>query len=396
MIESIFVAVSGMRGHERALSVISNNVANMNTPGFRGSTVRFADVFHGSAGGSSQNGAGGQRAAGGGVDASRTLLDLRPGEASRTNRDLDVFLEGEGFFVVQDEGGALRYTRAGSFDFNVDGELVVRGTKLKVMARGESGAIAPLTREGFRVSAPRATTLVRLDGILSNRGENGRTIEPLAVFDSRGVKHTLRLEIAIDPAAPAGLSRWEITVFEDEIEIGEGEVEFIGTSPSPGSSPVAITLDLQGVDPVEIDFDFESVMLLPETNAALSLAHQDGYGTGAIASERFDEFGVLKITYTNEQTRDGPSLVLARINDQGGLVERGDSLFEYRGVHPVDFRSAADDLKVRGRLLELSNVDLTQAFSELILMQRGYQASSQVISTANDMLQALLQMRAGQ
>ena len=396
MIESIFVAVSGMRGHERALSVISNNVANMNTPGFRGSTVRFADVFHGSAGNSSQNDAGGQRAAGGGVDASRTLLDLRPGEASRTNRDLDVFLQGEGFFVVQDESGALRFTRAGSFDFNVDGELVVRGTKLKVMARGDDGAIAPLTREGFRVSAPRATTTVRLDGILSNRGENGRTIEPLAIYDNRGVKHTLRLEVAIDPAAPPGLSRWDVRVFEDDFEIGAGEVEFIGTGPSPGSSPLSIALDLQGVDPAEIAFDFESVMLLPETNAQLSLAHQDGYGVGAIASEKFDEFGVLKITYTNEQTVDGPSLVFARINDQGGLVERGDALFEYRGAHPVDFRDAADDLKVRGRSLELSNVDLTQAFSELILMQRGYQASSQVISTANDMLQALLQMRAGQ
>jgi flagellar hook protein FlgE len=125
----------------------------------------------------------------------------------------------------------------------------------------------------------------------------------------------------------------------------------------------------------------------------LRVSEQDGYAPGAITGETFDEKGVLQIAYSNGQTVDGPSLALARIADTGGLLARGNSLFEYRGGQTVERRRAGDDLTVNRGSLELSNVDLTQQFGELILLQRGYQASSQVISTANDMLQELLQMR---
>src|SRR5688572_3546197 len=164
MIDSIFLGMSGMQGHQRGLSVISNNVSNMNTPGFRGSSVSFADVFIGSA----SNGLiGGQRALGGGLDASRTQVDFRAGERQLTGLELDLFLEGEGFFVLQEENGEIHYTRKGNFVFDDDHELVVRDQKVKVMTRNAAGQLVPISIRDLRLSPPKATTTVTFEETLS-------------------------------------------------------------------------------------------------------------------------------------------------------------------------------------------------------------------------------------
>lgn len=402
MIDSIFVALSGMRGHERALSVISNNVSNMNTPGFRGSSVNFTDVFFGS--GAAGRAVGRQSSGGGGLDASRQFLNLRTNDPSQTDRLLDVALEGDGFFVLQDENGEILYTRAGRFELDAEDELVALGTTRKVMTRDDNGQLVPMSIADLRVSVARGTTRVTMQGILSSgttdggSGGNGNhTLSSVEVYDANGVKHTLRMEFRLNTATPpaGALVDWNVTVFEDNLEIGTGLLEFIGPHPTLGSSPLTLTLALNGVDPVDIEFDFEGVEVQANTTPTMSVEQHDGYGTGTKTGESFDTDGVLRISYSNGQTVNGPKLILARIIDEGGLVEKGSALFAYRGSQPVDLREAGDDLKVRGGALELSNVDLTQQFSELILMQRGYQASSQVITTANDMLQELLQMRGG-
>src|SRR4051812_37137181 len=109
MIDSMLIALSGMQGHQRGLNVISNNISNMNTPGFRGSAVSFADLFTGSDQRSLPDGRlVSQQGSNGGVDASRVQLDLRAGDLQQTGRNLDLGLQGNGFFVVQDAQGAIR------------------------------------------------------------------------------------------------------------------------------------------------------------------------------------------------------------------------------------------------------------------------------------------------
>src|SRR5262249_5174340 len=155
-------------------------------------------------------------------------------------------------------------------------------------------------------------------------------------------------------------------------------------------------LALQGTDAADVTFDFSGTQAGQfGSNSNLTVQKQDGGGAGTVASETFDAQGTLKITYSNGQSADGPQLALAQITDDSGLVELGNSLFAYKGAQTVTMRVAGDDLQVQAQTLERSNVDLTREFSELILMQRGYQASSQIVSTANDMLQQLLDMRAG-
>ena len=390
MIDSIFVARSGMLGHERGLNVISNNVANINTPGFRGSTVSFTDVFIGAA----PNGPLGQPL-GRGVDATRTQVSFLTGEAQSTGRDLDLLLNGDGFFVLEDENGERRFSRSGNFDFDDAGNLIVLGLGTKVMARDATGQLVPVSLRGLERSAAKATTKVVLDGILSAGDTDGEVIvDPITVFDVLGGKHTLKAVFNKEAPATGATTKWKMTLSEGQQEVGTATVEFLGGSLLPGTSPLKVTLTLSGAQPLEVDFNFDTV----EggnfgNNSNLTVQEQDGFAPGTIATRKFDEQGTLKITYTNGQTADGPRLALARISDQDSLVQLGNSLFAYRGTQPVDIREADDELQVLSGALERSNVSLTREFSELVLMQRGYQASSQVLSTANDMLQELLDMR---
>jgi flagellar hook protein FlgE len=395
MIDSIFVAMSGMLGHERGLNVISNNVTNMNTTAFRGSSVSFADVFIGTM----PNGTrGGLQARAGGLDASRTTMDFRAGDRAPTGQELDLFLNGDGFFVVQEEDGGIRYTRDGHFDINDDNELVLAGQKVKVMTRNAGGQLVPITLGDLRVSAGRATTQIEFTGNLDPTDPE-HVIESLAIFDSAGRKHTLRVEFDRDTTSGGGLVSWNVRVFQADQEIGADILRFSSIAAVPET--LRINLNLAGAEPTELEFEFEfpDVTGSPGTSSGsqsnLSVKEQDGFDVGTIATRTFDDKGVLKLTYSNGQKADGPRLVLAQIDDRAGLVPVGNSRFEYRGTRSVALREGGDDLTVVSGALERANVSLTQQFSELVLMQRGYQASSQVLSTANDMIQELLDLRGG-
>jgi flagellar hook protein FlgE len=394
MIDSMYIALSGMLGHERGLNVIGNNVTNMNTLGFRGTTVNFADVFLGSEPNGLGAGQQNQRGVGGGVDSSRTTVDFRPGTPQNTGNDLDAVLQGDGFFIVQDESGAIRYTRAGSFDV-VDDELVLKGQKTKVMTRDAGGQLVPISLKDLHANAGKTTSAITLEGTFKS-DDTDHTIDSLDVFDSSGNKHTLSLAFKpLQPNSPDNPSPflvWRLVASEQGLPIGTGDLEFISTSPQ--GSPLSLHLELAGTDAIDVSVDFSSVQVQNiGTDSDVKVTKQDGFAVGQITGKTFDEKGVLKLTYSNGQSADGPTLALAQVIDQNALVQVGNGLFDYRGTEPVTIREAGDDLKVQPRALEGSNVDLTTEFSQLILMQRGYQASSQVVSTANDMLQELFDLR---
>jgi len=405
MISSIYTALSGMLGYQRGLNVISNNVSNMNTPGFRGSSVSFNDVFIGNPQSDASNRqlAGQQNLGGAGLDASRTVLDLRAGETQQTGRDLDLLLSGDGYFVVQDEAGNTRYTRNGNFDI-VDGQLVMQNQKIKVMTRNASGQLVPLNVATLELGQPKSTTEVAFSGSLAPGNTTNpsptpteKVLDPVTVFDSAGGQHNLRVVFTLDttdPVPPGASVNWKITVQEGTEQLATGNLPFNG-SVVFGSSSLTLNLALKDAAAADISFNFDAVNGLDIGDSNVQVLKQDGFAPGTVSTQTFDEKGLLKLTYSNGQTANGPKLVLAQIRDDGGLVMIGNSLLAYEGTQPIVLREAGDDLKVQSQALERSNVDLTTEFSELILMQRGYQASSQVVSTANDMMQELLQMKGG-
>jgi flagellar hook protein FlgE len=386
MIDSIFIAMSVLRGHQRGLDVISHNVANMHTPGFQGSSVDFTDVFGGAA-----DGDGHDAPAGGGLDASRTTLDLRAGELQRTGRDLDLALEGEGYFVFRAASGALRYGRGGGLELDPAGRLVGRGHGLEVMAQQPDGMLAPLRLDGLRSSAPKATHEVRLTGNLSSTaGEHA--IDPLPVYDRLGGAHNLRLAFTRDTGG--GFERWTVRVSEAGRELDSAALEFVGGRPLGGASTLRLSLGLAQAEAIDVGFVFGSEVTSFSSGATSTLAveGQDGHGPGAISGLSFDTSGRLEVAYSNGQSAQGARLALAQLRDAAALRPVGDGLFAYEAGEPVTLRTGGEDLRIAGQSLELSNVDLTREFGALILMQRGYQASSQVIGTANEMLQQLFDL----
>lgn len=396
MIDSIYLALSGMMGHERGLNVIGNNVSNMNTAGFRGSTVSFADVFIGTTpNGLGSNDRAGWSSIGGGVDASRSQVDFRSGQTQTTGGDLDLALEGSGYFIVQDEEGAIRYTRAGAFEI-VDDQLRVRNQKLKVMTRDAGGQLVPVDVKSLRLNAARPTTTVTLRGNLSP-SDSSHTVSSLAIFDDDGGKHTLTLTFTRQPTptTPDATTSWQVSIKEGDSEIGTATVDF--RSINALNPLLHVTLTPQNAALLDLTFDLTGISgsdLGTSVESDLQVEKQDGFASGTITGSTFDTKGVLKLSYSNGQSADGPKLALAQIADENGLVQLGDGLLEYRGSQGVTLRDAGDDLKVHSGTLEGSNVDLTQQFGQLILMQRGYQASSQVMSTANEMLQQLFDVGA--
>lgn len=387
MIDSILTAMSGLQGHQRGLNTISGNVANMNTPGFKGSQVQFTDVISG------DPDAGGEAAAGGrGVDASRVSLDMRAGEIKQTGRDLDLALNGDGFFVVRDAAGMLRYTRNGAFEFNDKGVLVGRGNDVKVMGTDANGKLVEIGLDGQRTSPPAATAEVLLSGNLSST-DTDHAIEELIVFDKLGAKHTLKLTFTNDSATTPG--SWTVKVFEGTQELGMGPLAFENGKPT--GTGLKLSLALKDADAIEVNFalDPEATGFSSGTTSTLALKKQDGRASGDVTGISFTEGGVMRIAYSNGQSVDGATLMLAEVPDSSGLVADGAALFLYQGTDEPSLRKAGDDLRVTAKSLEQSNVDLTSEFSELILMQRGYQASSQVVSTANEMLQQLFEMKGG-
>lgn len=383
MIDSIYTAMSGLKGHERGLSNISSNVANMNTPGFRGTRVDFVDVFNG--GPQSDGGASGSR----GLDGTRVSLDMRHGETSETGRDLDLAITGDAFFTLKDAGGTLNYSRNGGFEFDDKGVLVLRGTPMQVMGRNAAGELAAISLDGRRNSAPVATTKVTLSGNLSST-DTDHDIDDVAVYDALGGKHTLKLHFANDSTVPG---QWKLTVNEGLTELASDTFMFTGGLATKSS--VKLNLALTGVPAADVTFalDDNTTGYSSGTSSTLALKTQDGREAGQAQTLTFDEHGMLKIGYSNGDAAEGPKLVLADVRDSTGLVAAGEGVYRYVGSDAPQLGEAANGVRIASKTLELSNVDLTSEFSNLILMQRGYQAASQVLTTANEMLQQLLEVK---
>ncbi len=385
MIDAIYTAMTGLKGNERGLSNISSNVANMNTPGFKGSHVDFSDYFSGG------EGTQGHTPDNRGLDSSHVSLDLRAGEIQSTDRDLDVAIDGNAFFVVRDDTGELRYTRNGGFEFNDQGVLVTRGSAMKVLAHDANGKLSEVSLDGRRASPPAVTGEVTLSGVLSSNDTNNHAIDDLAIYDKVGSKHTLKLVFTKDTAnTPDG---WVMTVSEGSSTLGTGKFAF--TAGIATTSEAKISLALPNTDAIDVNFklDADATSYALGDSSSLALKKQDGRAGGQISTLTFNERGVLKIGYSNGQSVDGPTLLLAEVQDNEGFVASGNATYSYVGQQAPVLREASTDLRIQAKSIELSNVDLTREFSALILMQRGYQASSQVLSTANDMLQQLFEMK---
>jgi flagellar hook protein FlgE len=258
----------------------------------------------------------------------------------------------------------------------------------------ESGNAVPLNVDSKRVSSPVATTKIEFsDNIASS--DTTATVSNINVYDSRGGKHVWTLQLT-KSTAPGATDEWDATVTDDTgAAVGTGSINFIGSVVDPASSTITISTAPQGADPLSVVLDFSSGVTSFSGTTTLRAASVDGYGEGDLTGVTVDEDGAIKLSYSNDQTASGGSVAIADFRDPQDLQQQSNGIFVNKGDGEIRYtKSGASGIgTLVSKQLESSNVDLSKEFGDLILVQRGFQACSQVVSVSNDMIQQLFGIR---
>ena len=402
MLGAIYVGLAGMNAYAKGLDVISNNVANLNTTGFKAGLASFADVVYRNNSGA-MPGSVGTGISGAGVHVNAESQNFRQGEFRETNNDLDAALQGEGFFVLERDGQRY-YSRAGTFVFDEDGILIESISGAQVMVSSETSSFGNLQRDPHLTFPPRATTEVHLTGTLA-RTSTAQAPSPtvMNVRDTAGNEQALNVRYTRDQTNEL---LWHVEVTRantTEPILGSGTLLFNADgTPSAENAAIQVTVTPDNLPAFTFSLNFGTpgsyagvTSLLNSTNSAVQVLRHDGLQFGTHAKTEFDERGNVKVTYSNGETKIIGRLVLASFDSSGDLASIGDSLYvTQEGRAPRLAAGMEFGLgRVAGRNLEMSNVELTEEFANLIIVQRGYQASSQMTSVANEMLQQLLSMQ---
>lgn len=385
MFGAIYIGLSGLNAYSKGLQQVSNNVSNLNTTGFKGSTVSFHNLYATpDRGGMSLTGQGGSDGYGVAVDDG--TLNFKQGELRSTDRDLDLSVDGNGFLVLLD-GDRTLYARTGSFEVDPAGFIVLSSTNYRLATLDANGRAVSLSVDARRTSAPKATTAVTFADNLSSTASS-YTVSDIRVFDASGAAHVWKAGFA------KGADGWSVTVTDDKgATVGTQMLKFNAGIVDPATAKLDFTDAASGLT-VQFDFSSGVTSFSGGEVSTLRAAKVDGYAAGTITGIAADSAGKLQLTYSNGQKVDGGAIALADFRDPTRLEQR-DGLFVEREPGQ-SMLLASDDPRVgqvRSKRLEASNVDLSQQFGDLILIQRGFQASSQIVSVSNDMIQQLFGIR---
>ena len=406
MLDSIYVAASGLNGHQKGLKVISNNVSNMNTPGFKGSNSQFTDVFLQESGDANSQ----SQTPGGGLETLPSTINFQTGEIRSTGRDLDEALNGPGFFVVRDDRGQELYTKAGRFDIDAAGNLTTMDKGYEVLGYSGTGTqgLVPISVAGLRNSAFKSSTNITLTGNLSTTITTQTdtlpdgTVGPVTVYDAQGAAHDLSLEFRVKRVPNTTTNQndiveedWMVKVVEGAKTVGTGEVKTSGGKPDPTANKFDVTLTALNGQTSTVSVVLGTTITAYSGGDKLTLTKEssDGNAAGTISKTAIDANGQVTVTYTNTLTANGPKLAVAEFSMPEVLSRTSGAYFEYDGTEPVHYVELGHATKLVNGSLELSNIDLTDQFSNMILIQRGFQASSQVLSTASEMIQSLYDIK---
>lgn len=390
MLGSIYIGLSGLTAYSKGLQTISNNVTNLNTPGFKAASFTFADSFsYGGLGSSFSRYVGGQQI-GAGVRYGAETIDFRQGDLRQSGGDLDLAIQGSGMLVLKN-GEHTYYARTGQFGIDKNGYVAQLGSGYRLQVLNGSGQAVDVNIDANKTSPPTATSRISFGQNLSSTTTDA-TVSDIAVYDSRGTRHVWK--VRFQPVGAASPGEWNLTVTDEAgATVGTKVLKFIGSSVDPATSHLTITTTPAGADPLSVDLDFSSgvTSFSSGTLSTIRASAVDGNGLGTLSSVTVDEDGRLKLTYSNEKTEILGAIAIADFRDPQKLSRLGTGLYEDRsGANMRLLGSGQDGVgKLASRQIEASNVDLSQQFGDLILVQRGFQAASQVVSISNDMIQQL-------
>jgi flagellar hook protein FlgE len=415
MLTSLYTAVSGLDANGTSLSVIGDNIANMNTIGYKASDISFGDILSQSITGS------GTSQIGRGVQVSSVSPSFTQGSFQTSANGLDMAIEGDGFFMVK-SGGAQFYTRAGQFSLDKDGNVVnpaglimqgyladaagnVTGTtgdlqiaNSQSQARASTVADVSLNLDATAAVPAAAFTL----GVPANTPANFNSSTTVSVYDTQGGTHPVTAYFV-----KTGANAWAVHYVQQNpanpsllIDGGTQTLAFDVngqlTAAAAGAAP-SFNFGL-GAQTVTFDYGFGTNSATSQYASGFSVIKQsqDGYASGSLKSVTVSDAGVLTGVFTNGQTRAIGQVALSRFSAPTKLTKMGGNLYaeSFDSGQPIVGAAGTSGLgRVLSNSLELSNVDLATEFVKMITAQRGFEANSKVITTTDQMLQLLVNLK---
>ncbi|MFJ4396551.1 flagellar hook protein FlgE [Pseudomonas sp. NPDC089396] len=449
---SFNIGLSGLYAAEKQLDVTGNNIANVNTTGFKSSRAEFADVYAGA------NRLGvGKNQVGAGVRLSSVSQQFTQGDINTTGNVLDMGIQGQGFFVLSDNGSQV-YTRAGSFQADKDNYVVTSdGLRLQGYPADSSGKIQKGGLSDLRIDTsalqPKATSLID-QGINLNSSAadipllvddgTGNMVPnkafdptdestytksfPTKVYDSQGNEHTMEqyyrktgtnewtsytLIDGRNPFDPSSTTPLSGTIsFNSDGSVASMTANNTGLPPGASYTVKDNTFTMTGWVPAVEDSagnwasngavgNAEGMKLSMNsttsynTETARMSQSQDGYATGILSNLSIDSTGVLFASFSNQQSRAIGQVALASFANEQGLQQIGGTRWTETytsGIPGIDAPKTGTLGGVESNALEGSNVNLTQELVELIKAQSNYQANAKTISTESTVMQTIIQM----
>ena len=413
-LRSLFAGVSGLRNHQLMMDVIGNNIANINTIGFKAGRATFSELYAQTLRtGTQPNGQyGGTNPIQIGLGTSVNSLDtlFTQGNIETTGQTTDLAMQGPAFFVVKKDGKTL-YTRVGTFQLDSSGKMVNPGTGAILQgkvadAAGNipSGTALQDIKIALDTKSPaKATSSLKFAGNLDASAAVGAQANAsVSVFDSLGNQHTVT--VTYTKTATNAWS-WSASVPLPATTAAAGTVTFNsdGTLNSATGNPLVITPGA-GANPVSITVDFGTPSAaapgvfsgLTQTSGESSITprEQDGYGAGTLGDISIDANGRVLGTFSNGTVQTLAQVMVAEFTNPGGLVRSGENTYEISGNSgTAAVISPGENSKIVSGALEQSNVDLADEFTKMITAQRGFQANARVITTSDEFLQELVNLK---
>lgn len=406
---SFSTALSGLSAASLDLQTTGNNIVNANTTGFKKSRAEFADVYARSLGGNQKT------TPGSGVRTAAVSQTFNQGGLEYTDNVLDLAINGPGFFALADNpnGPPTAYTRAGAFKLDQDGYIVTNQGKYLV-GWGKDFSLQGLKVETTGTGAPKATTDVKLQVNLDaksitptttpfdpNNPDTYNHVTSVSVYDSLGNAHTVvSYFVTQNPTTP---NSWQVYQYIDGNALGgPTALEFsttgalISVDGTPGNTRVTYgPYAIPGADDLNVTYEFANSSQYNSDFSVNGLS-QNGYAAGIFTGIEIDQSGNIWASFSNGSPQKLGQIALARFPNEQGLTRLGDTLWEESNasgeklLNPPGVGGAG---VIHSSALEASNVDLSKELVHLIIAQQSYQANAETISTENQVIQALLNIR---
>ena len=437
MLRSMYSAVSSLKAHQTKMDVIANNIANVGTVGFKKSNLQFSDIMtqtiQSSSGPSANLGGTNGISIGLGAKVASQNTLFTQGALITTGRSSDLAIQGDGFFVVTN-GTEIFYTRSGNFGVDSEGNLVT-SEGYRVLGTTNGGdMLEPLKVPLGETLPPTKTGSVVMGNNLNSSTEIDKSHNTsIEVFDNLGNSHVVKTEykktadntweikMSLDPASPmikewlaanvpnydslstagknAKLEEANDAILKNRtsslVFSNQGVVDKAATQTANGTTGNSLVDPLKfnppGAEPMSVDFDFSSMTQFSSSTTAAAKS-QDGNPPGTIKSITFDSNGNLYGVFTGGHAKQLGSVTLASFTNNEGLEMTGGTLFR-KGANSGEPVYSTDTGGIAVGYLEASNTDLSEEITNMIVTQRGYSIQAKMITTSDEMLQELVNIK---